>query len=94
MHFHVEQEHDQLVYTYYDKNIVLKPGVPRIVAEADDSQCRTTITATDSRTNLIMFRYTTDQSVFQIIVHKFHILLYVFQPIVIGVELSLMVKTF
>ena len=64
MHFHVEQEHDQLVYTYYDKNIVLKPGVPRIVAEADDSQCRTTITATDSRTNLIMFRYTTDQSVF------------------------------
>lgn len=64
LHFHVEQEHDQLVYTYYDKNIVLKPGVPRIVAEADDSQCRTTITATDSRTNLIMFRYTTDQSVF------------------------------
>ncbi len=62
LHFHVEQEHDQLVYTYYDKNIVLKPGVPRIVAEADDSQCRTTITATDSRTNLIMFRYTTDQA--------------------------------
>ena len=83
------------MYTYYDKNIVLKPGVPRIVAEADDSQCRTTITATDShRTNLIMFRYTTDQSVFSNYRAQISYLLYVFQPIVIGVELFLMVKTF
>lgn len=64
LHFHVEQEHDKLLYECRDKNIVLKPGASFTAKEAQPSQCKTTITATDRKTGLVLFRYISDQSVY------------------------------
>lgn len=64
LHFHIEQEHDNLLYECRDENVVLKQGVKFFTKEVQSSQCKTTITATDRKSGLVLFRYVSDQSVY------------------------------
>ena len=64
LRFHVEQEHDNLLYEYYDENVVLRPGEDFRTKEIEPSQCKTVITAIDRKTGLVLFRYVSDQSVY------------------------------
>lgn len=63
LHFHIEQEHDRLLYECVDEDVCLRPGevIERGVAP---NQCKTTLTVTDLETNLILFRAVSDQSVY------------------------------
>lgn len=63
LHFHIEQEHDQLIYEYDDENVYLKPG-EKLEKGVEPNQCKTTITVTDVETKLILFRAVSDQSVY------------------------------
>ena len=64
LHFHIEQEHDNLLYECRDEDIILKPNEIFVAKEAQPSQCKTTVTVTDKRTGLVLFRYIADQSVY------------------------------
>lgn len=63
LHYHIEQEHDRLIYEYIDEDIYLKPGEV-IERGVEPYQCKTTITVTDLKTNLILFRAISDQSIY------------------------------
>lgn len=63
LHFHVEQEHDRLLYTYTDEDVCLEPG-ESIEKGVDANQCRTTMTITDLKTDLVLFRASADQSLY------------------------------
>ena len=63
LHFHVEQEHDRLLYEYSDEDFVLNPGEV-VEKRIETNQCKTTITVTDRNTQLILFRMVSDQSVY------------------------------
>ena len=63
LRFHIEQEHDRLIYEYADEDVCLKSGEV-IERGVDPHQCKTTITVTDCKTNLILFRAISDQSIY------------------------------
>lgn len=64
LHIHIEQEHDGLLYECRDENLTLRKGETFIPIQEYPSQCKTTVTATDKKTGLVVYRYTSDQSVY------------------------------
>ena len=63
LHIHIEQEYDQLIYECTDEDICLRSGEV-IEKGVNPHQCKTTITVTDRKTNLILFRAISDQSIY------------------------------
>lgn len=63
LHFRIEQEHDGLLYECKDQDVVLRLG-KKFTIKIQANQCKTTITVSDKRTGLVLFRYVSDQSVY------------------------------
>lgn len=63
LHFHIEREHDRLLYDCSDEYFTLKPG-ESITKDVESKQCKVTITVTDTGTNLILYRIVSDRSVY------------------------------
>lgn len=63
LHLHIEQEHDGLLYEYVDEVFCLSRG-EKVEKGVEPNQYKTTLTISNTDSNLILFRAVADQSVY------------------------------